>query len=179
MRFSIFAVSTLAVGAFAAPAANSRPEKRHVIREKRDSLPTHWRRSAKLHPESTLPMRIGLAQNNLDKAEEYLLDGSHPTSPNFGKHWTAKQVAEAFAPTKDAVDAVSAWLADAGISDFSQPQSLNWINTNATVEKAERLLKTTYFQYTHEGGKVHVACEEYSVPEHLSDHIDFITDRSF
>jgi hypothetical protein len=174
MRFSILGASALIAEAIAAPA-NSAIDKRHVIHEKRDSLPVNWRRSAKLHPDSILPMRIALTQGNLDKADEFLMDVSHPTSPNFGKHWTAKQVAEMFAPTKETIDAVTGWLAEAGIIKVTQSQSLNWINANVPVAKAERLLQTSYFEYIHESGKSHVACEEYSVPEHLRDHIDFIT----
>lgn len=45
-----------------------------------------------------LPMRIALAQSNLDKGEEWLMDVSHPTSEKYGKHWTAEDVANAFAP---------------------------------------------------------------------------------
>jgi tripeptidyl-peptidase-1 len=104
MRFSIFALSALVAGAVAAPAVNT---KRHVIHEKRNGIPANWRRNAKLHPDSKLPMRIALTQSNLEKADEFLMDVSHPTSPNFGRHWTATQVAEMFAPSRDTVAAVA------------------------------------------------------------------------
>jgi tripeptidyl-peptidase-1 len=175
MRFSSLVVSALLAGVFAAPTTNSASDKRYVVHEKRDKLPLHWNRSAKLHPASTIPIRIALTQSNLDKAEEYLLDVSHPKSPNFGKHWTAKQIAETFAPAKDTVDAVSAWLSESGITGFSQSQSLTWINAKVTVEQAERLLQTSFYEYVHENGKSHIACEVYSVPEDLRRHIDFIT----
>lgn len=64
------------------------------------------------------PMRIALAQSNLDKADEYLMDVSHPESPNFGKHWTAKQVAEMFAPSQESYDAVTFWLRSSGTCDL-------------------------------------------------------------
>lgn len=45
-----------------------------------------------------------------------------------------------------------------------------------TIEEAEALLHTEYKIYDHvDTGKSHVACEEYSVPLELRDHIDFIT----
>jgi tripeptidyl-peptidase I len=172
MRFTILALSALVAGAIAAPATSA---KRHVTHEKRDSLPRNWRRNAKLHPDSTLPMRIALTQSNLDKADEFLMDVSHPTSPNYGKHWTTKQVAEMFAPTKETVAAVADWLFENGVTEFSQSQGFNWLHADVSVGTAERLLQTEYFEYIHESGKSHVACEEYSVPEHLRDHIDFIT----
>ena len=43
------------------------------------------------------------------------------------------------------------------------------------MEEAESLLKTNYYLFEHETGQPHIACEEYSVPAHLSKHIDIIT----
>jgi tripeptidyl-peptidase-1 len=53
---------------------------------------------------------------------------------------------------------------------------MSWIKFNATVEEAESLLKTEYGIYTNtETGNDHLACEDYSVPAHIQEHIDFIT----
>lgn len=122
-------------------------------------------------------MRIALTQANMDKAEDFLMEVSHPTSEKYGQHWTAKKVAETFAPTQESVDAVTKWLTSAGISEerISRSQSLGWLNFDATVEEAENLLKTEYHVYKHKSGKPHVACNAYHVPEHISPHIDFIT----
>ena len=105
------------------------------------------------------------------------MDVSHPDSPNFGKHWSAKQVAEAFAPSDEAVSAVLNWLAEAGISNdrAKQSSSLNWIHLDVTISEAEGLLQTEYYEYTHATGQSHVACEEYSLPEDIQKHIDFVT----
>lgn len=43
-------------------------------------------------------MRIGLKQRNLDMVSEWLSEVSHPQSNKYGQHWSAKEVAEAFAP---------------------------------------------------------------------------------
>ena len=175
MRFSLISVCGLLAVAIAAPTSNS---KRHVVHERRDRLPSQWRRSAKLHGDSYLPMRIALTQSNLDRADEFLMDVAHPESPNFGKHWSAKQVAETFAPSEDAVVSVIEWLSEAGIagSRVKQSQSLNWIEADVTVAEAESLLSTKYYEYRHTSSEqAHVACDEYSVPEDIRQHIDFIT----
>ena len=45
-----------------------------------------------------------------------------------------------------------------------------------TIEEAEALLHTEYKIYDHaDTGRFHLACEEYSIPLELRDHIDFIT----
>ena len=52
----------------------------------------------------------------------------------------------------------------------------NWLKVNVTVEEAEELLRTQYHVYTNvQTGKDHLACDDYSVPVHVKEHIDFIT----
>lgn len=47
---------------------------------------------------------------------------------------------------------------------------------NVTVAEAESLLQTEYYGYTHDStGQVHVACEQYSLPEEIQQHVDFVT----
>lgn len=123
-----------------------------------------------------LPMRVGLTQQNLDSAHEHLMDLSHPASPNYGKHWTADQVVDAFKPSDETVGAVSKWLAEHGINDHVHSENKGWLAFHATVEQAERLLHTKYFEYEDsQTGGVMPACEEYHVPRHVQEHVDYIT----
>jgi tripeptidyl-peptidase-1 len=46
---------------------------------------------------------------------------------------------------------------------------------DATVDEAESLLMTQYKIYIHATSKDSLACEEYSVPVHIQEHVDFIT----
>jgi tripeptidyl-peptidase-1 len=106
----------------------------HSTHEQRRSFPHGWAKrsssssSSRLHQRtssaaaatldkksSTLPMRIHLTQRNMENAHDFLMNVSDPLSPNYGKHWTPKQVVDAFAPSQEAVDDVSEWLAHAGI----------------------------------------------------------------
>lgn len=73
---------------------------------------------------------------------------------------------------------MKSWLFESGISHdrIKQSKGLNWIKFSATVGEAESLLRTEYKIYTNlETGKDHLACEDYSVPPHIQEHIDFIT----
>jgi len=172
MRSSLLALAALVVSTVAAPSSS------HVQHEKRTSLPQGWRRHGKIAKQEILPMRFALAQSNLDKADDFLMDVSHPDSPNFGKHWTAKQVAETFAPSQESIDAVTAWLKNSGIAPerIKKSQSMGWLTLDATVAEAENLLKTKFFLYKHSlTGKPHVGCSEYSIPEYVQPHVDFIT----
>lgn len=82
-----------------------------------------------------------------------------------------------FAPSQDSVDAVRAWLVDSGIEPtrISISKGLNWLKFDATVEEAESLFHTEYKVFGHDSGKEHIACDEYSIPADLSQHVDFIT----
>ncbi|KAF2232319.1 subtilisin-like protein [Viridothelium virens] len=172
MFYSVLVTAALAVNAAATPFNT------HVVHERRHGPAHGWTKRSRLQENAILPMRVGLKQSNLDRGYEYINDVSHPTSPNFGKHWSAKQIAEAFAPSEETVKAVKTWLAEAGFDDarVKLSQGLNWLEFNATVPQAEDLLKTRYNVYEHKSnGQPHVACESYSLPAHVQPHVDFIT----
>ncbi|KAI0126324.1 peptidase S8/S53 domain-containing protein [Xylariales sp. AK1849] len=171
MRISAFLVCGLINTALSLLVGTAR----HVTHERRKQLPRGWQRRGRLDGELVIPLRIALTQRNLDHAHGYLMDVSQPDSVNFGKHWTPQQVAETFAPSTATIGAVKSWLADADIHDVVQSPSLNWVQANITVAKAEELLRTSYFAYQHESGQYQVACEDYNVPESVQEHVDFIT----
>lgn len=64
----IFGAGLVALGA-AAPVPAS-----HVVHEARESVPQNWQKSARVEADLPIVVRIGLTQNNLDKAEDYLMD---------------------------------------------------------------------------------------------------------
>lgn len=87
----------------------------HGVHEQRNVHSSRWTKLGRVRPEAILPVRIALAQNNLDKGHDYLMNVSHPHSPNYGRHWTAEEVIEAFRPNDADVKAVRDWLVGSGI----------------------------------------------------------------
>jgi tripeptidyl-peptidase-1 len=170
--FQIFAA--LAVAVSASPISTT---SRHVVHERRSEPPPKWSKHTRLHPAAIIPVRIGLSQQNLHRAEEFINQVAHPASADYGKHWSKEKVAETFAPTPETVYAVKEWLSSSGIdlSRIKMSKSRNWMAFNTTVSEAEKLLQTKYHMYKHEMGHNHIACEEYSIPSHLTDHIDIVT----
>ena len=54
-----------------------------VVHEKRATNPNRWSvRDVNLNPRTTLPVRVGLKQQNLEHGYNFLMDVSHPSSPN-------------------------------------------------------------------------------------------------
>ncbi|KAL2065941.1 hypothetical protein VTL71DRAFT_3611 [Oculimacula yallundae] len=175
MRFELAVrfLTALAVSTSASPITATS----HVVHERRDNPPAKWVRHSRLNATTVIPVRIGLAQQNLHLAEDFMNQVSHPESKHYGKHWSPQKVVDMFAPSVESIDGVQKWLEASGIDlrRVRMSQSRNWITFNATTMEAERLLKTEYHLYKHPAGHDHVACKQYSIPAHLTEHIDFVT----
>lgn len=106
------------------------------------------------------------------------VSSSNPESPNFAQHWTPEQVVKTFAPSDDTIAAVADWLEASGISRqrITHSDNKGWLAFQATASEAENLLHTEFHGYSHEHtGHEAVACDQYHVPAHVQEHIDYIT----
>lgn len=125
------------------------------IFERRDSPPSTWSISSRApHPETILPLRIGLTQSNLHQLEASLLEVSDPESEHYGNHWSAEKVADFFAPAEEAVAGVRAWLEEHGLEKerVKLSKSKTWLMVDVTVKQAEELLAAKYETYEHVSG---------------------------
>jgi len=175
-----FQASLLLASLASSALALSVPSTKHIVHEKRDAPLKKWVKREPVSREATLPMRIGLTQSNIynGKGASLLDEVSHPESSRYGQYYTADEVIDLFAPAQEAVDAFQSWLQDAGIAAHRISQSANkqWIQFDAKTHEAEELLRTKYFHFEHEPtGNMHVACDEYHLPEHLTQHVDYVT----
>ncbi|TKA79494.1 hypothetical protein B0A55_02454, partial [Friedmanniomyces simplex] len=165
------------ITAFAGLASALPSAEPHVLHEKRDGLPVAWRHHSRAERSTVLPVRIGLKQRNLEHGHKYVEDVADPKSPNFGKHWSAEKVANAFMPTQETSDKVTNWLVASGISAdrLSHSVGRNWIEFSATIDETERLLKTQYHVYQQkETNGYRIACDSYSLPQSVREHVDFV-----
>ncbi|KAK4231917.1 putative protease [Podospora fimiseda] len=130
--------------------------------------------------EAVVPVRIGLRHKgkSLEDGERLLMDISNPKSVNYGKHLSAKQVIEFFAPEGNVVEEVKEWLVGAGVEEGRIGRSGNkqWLQFDAPVREVEELLFTRFHEFEHpESGVVNIACSEYHIPGNISHHIDYVT----
>lgn len=164
---TIVAIAALAALTDARPAPAG-----HVLHEKRHVASQSWIKRDRVAADAILPIKIGLKQQNLHKGEEYLMDVSDPSSPNYAKHWTAEQVANAFAPSEDTLASIKAWLIQSGVAHERIRQSTNkgWLSFHATAKEAEDLLHTEFYEHEHaSNGKWAVGCDEYHVPKKIQE----------
>ncbi|KAJ5599005.1 hypothetical protein N7450_000072 [Penicillium hetheringtonii] len=172
MKSSILILGAAAASVLAAPTPD------YEVHERRDYIPSYWTEGKRLDSSASLPVRIGLAQNNLAYGHELLMEMSDPSSEHYGQHMTASEVHDLFAPSKESVDDVRNWLESSGIASSRISHSTNkqWIQFDAEANELEKLLNTEYYIYSHaETGRPHVACREYQVPRSVRHHIDYIT----
>lgn len=172
MLAGTLSLSLLLAYAIAAPAPTS-----HVLHEKRSAEGTAaWLKRRSVPSGKSLPVRIGMTQSNLDHGHDLLMDISNPESANYGKYHTAEEIHELFAPQAETVAALQEWLKEHDITHASQSVNKQWLQFDVAVEKLEELLRTKFFEFEHsETGSVMPACDEYHVPAHLQQHIDYIT----
>jgi tripeptidyl-peptidase I len=157
MRSVLPYVVTLLGVASAVPS----PRSDHVVHESRASELTHWIEAGRLDSNKVLPMRFGLAQQNLHRLEEMLMSVSHPESPKYAQHFTPMEVVDTFAPSEETISAVTNWLVDSGFSRDRPRLSANkgWIHLNASTSEVENLLNTEYHVYTHPSGDTQIGEE--------------------
>jgi tripeptidyl-peptidase-1 len=166
--YHFLASTALFVGALSHPTT-------HVLHEKREISLNHKRQ--RVDPEAIVPIRIGLRQQNLHTGYDRLIDISHPTSKNYGKHLSKEEVHSIFAPAEETVDAVRNWLLDSGLiqeSDIIQYENKGWLAIDMPAEHAESLFGTEYYEHEDNNGDIRIGCDEYYLPAHVSSHVDFV-----
>ncbi|KAI0123774.1 peptidase S8/S53 domain-containing protein [Xylariales sp. AK1849] len=177
MRLSIKVSVACAALLGVADIVACRPAPGHVVHEKREMAPEQWTMIAPASADTPLDLRIALKESNLEHAEGFLLEVSHPKSVKYGQFWTPQQVIAAFMPSEEAVLHTTNWLLQSNVEAWRMAPSpgRNWIKVNSTVGEAERLLDTTYNLYQNDEGMVMVACESYSVPAEIQPYIEFVS----
>lgn len=148
-----FVVLSLGLLAAAEPALSP-----YTLHEKRTHVPAGWTLKRRHDSNTPLPLRFALTQRNIDDIGTYLMEVSHPDSEKYGKHWSAGDVLNMFAPSEETIEAVRSWLVGSGVESdrIRLTSNKGWIEVSATVEEAERLLQTEYNLYSHSSGQEHV-----------------------
>ena len=143
----------LVTGTLAVPAQ----KYSYVKQESRANIPQDvWIKRGAVPGDTSLPVRIGLTQTNLEKGGDLLMEvyvswtalsiqwpgicfskltqcRSSPSSPRYGKHYSATEVYDLFKPSAATVKAVRDWLVESGVNAKTISQSTNkgWLQFDA------------------------------------------------
>lgn len=88
---------------------------------------------------------------------------SDPNSPKYGQYWSAEEVHDLFAPSKDAVESVRRWLESSGIHESRVVHSDNkgWLAFDAYAHEVERLFVTEFYEHEHAStSSLKIGCDE-------------------
>jgi tripeptidyl-peptidase-1 len=101
-----------------------------------------------------------------DTATILICRRSHPESPKYGQYLTQEEIHDMFAPAQETVQAVREWLLMFGIYDsrIVHADNKGWLAFDATVEEAEKLLLTEFYEHEHRySSNVRVGCDMYEI----------------
>lgn len=87
---------------------------------------------------------------------------------------TVEEVNDLIKPTDEALELVHEWLLTNGVGKMAHSPAKDWVRVYIDVETAERLLDTEYHVFEHADGTQVTRAPEWSLPEHLHEHIDTI-----
>ncbi|KAG9601021.1 tripeptidyl-peptidase 1 precursor, partial [Aureobasidium melanogenum] len=146
--------------------------------KERHKVPPGWREIGAVPDSHSINLHIGLTQNNQADIERHVLEASDPSHAGYGQYLSAGEIQKLIAPSDEAVRMVSTWLIEHDIIAARLSPSKDWITANVPVRRIESLLNTSYSVYQHQDGSTLIRAPEWSLPQHLHDHIDLIQPTS-
>lgn len=115
-----------------------------------------------------------VAPKNMDQLERVLYDVSSTHSPNYGKHWSRKEV-EDLTHNKEGHELIMKYLRDNHVTVTKVSSYGNYIHARAELSKWETLFATEFHQYqlAHLDRPLH-RCLSVSLPTELIPHVQGI-----
>ncbi|KAE8553578.1 hypothetical protein EYB25_004960 [Talaromyces marneffei] len=140
-----------------------------------NSVPSGWEQVAPASPTQVLNLRLSLASADTDNFLNTVLGLSTPGHASYGKFLSPEQLKDLIAPASAASNAVTSWL-EAQIQSANAIQNNgNWLAIQLSVEQAEDLLQTKFYDYKSiTTGEVRTLTLQYSVPKSLAGFIETI-----
>jgi tripeptidyl-peptidase-1 len=173
MHFSLSVFGLFALLLRGVTAAPTWDNQIYAVKE-RHSVPENWTRIASIPDSHLIHLRIGLRPQNLELLQQHAVAVSDPSHARYGQYLSAAEIRNFAAPSEQSIDMVQSWLLDHGIDTASLTSTGDWINVRLPVRKVEALLNTTYSMYVHSDGSTLVRTPEWSLPEHLHNHVDLV-----
>lgn len=172
MELTVFSILCCVTAVHASLVPSHRISRRSVSEREAGAI--------RLPGTTAVQVEIALAPSNTEAPENILLSVSDPNSPEYGKHWTAQEVALHFAPKPEDVSDVKQWLENTlGANSARLPRlsrSGGHIVLDLTVSDVEALFDTTcYSRSTNNANDERwLDCGSYTLPEKLQAAVEYI-----
>ncbi|EED17555.1 protease S8 tripeptidyl peptidase I, putative [Talaromyces stipitatus ATCC 10500] len=168
---ALFVLSNLSLPFFTLAA----PSTSYATVEGFDSVPSGWEELSPASPTQVLNLRLSLVPANRDNWLNTVLGLSTPGHATYGKFMSAEQLKELIAPSSAASDSVTSWLTGQKLHTNAIQDNGNWLALQMTVEHAENLLQTKFYDYkSTTTGEIRTLTLQYSIPKPLAGFIETI-----
>jgi len=131
----------------------------------------------RVQPHELHSLVFAVKQVNMETLAKLLHNVSDPSSLDYGKHWTRAKVTELTAnPT--ASQKISNYLESHGLQILSKTSAEDYITAEGKVSVWESMFATRFYEFKHKhwnNAKI-IRAMEYSLPNELSGHVEFVFD---
>ncbi|EEP76967.1 predicted protein [Uncinocarpus reesii 1704] len=142
------------------------------LAERLPVIPDGWTKGPSADPATIVYLKVSVRAEDPNWLYRTLLEISTPGHPRYGQHMKRDEVQAMVAPDPDASDSILAWLREGGVKPEQIQNRGDWIDFSTTVDKAERLLNTSFYCFEDEAGKTRkIRALEYSLPSNISRHV--------
>eukprot|EP00026_Physarum_polycephalum_P004295 Phypoly_transcript_04313.p1 GENE.Phypoly_transcript_04313~~Phypoly_transcript_04313.p1 ORF type:complete len:710 (+),score=100.16 Phypoly_transcript_04313:49-2178(+) len=143
------------------------PEKHRNLGWQKLSTPTNRTHEIKFS--------VFLKQQNLHVLEKTFWDVSDPKSKSYGNYLSMEEITHIVSPSEQTITKVTNWLAGHDISKITFVENKDVAIITADINTVEQLLTVPLAHFQHTSGKKIIRSDTmYSIPAHLTEHIDFI-----
>ncbi|KAI0827003.1 subtilisin-like protein [Trametes gibbosa] len=144
------------------------------VHESLRAIPSGFTEVGPASPETTLSLRLALAQSDADGVIDALYRVSDPDSASYGQHLSKQEAETLVAPKADTITAVNLWLQENGLTAKTMSPAGDWLNINVPATKANELFNTSFSIFRHDTGVESVRTLAYSLPGALQGHVDLV-----
>lgn len=146
-------------------------------RETELAPPEGWKWSDYAPKDQQISLSIALKQQNLDVLQQIFHEVSNPQHKNYKQYLTRDEIRDLVAPSQESIDTVTAWLLVNGIQNWEISGTNDILHFETTVEVAENMLGCKFYLFSHKRASRSAVSSygPYSIPSHLSSHIDVVT----
>ncbi|KAG9802256.1 subtilisin-like protein, partial [Aureobasidium melanogenum] len=118
------------------------------LRDQLPGVPAGWSVSGTPDASQSITLKLAVKQQNIDQLEGLLKSVSDPSSPNYGKYYTADQVNALFGPSTGSVDAVTSWAKSSGM-ESSLERGLH-VTVKTTIGDANKVFGANFTTFKDE-----------------------------
>ncbi|KAJ7860359.1 family S53 protease [Mycena leptocephala] len=143
-----------------------------VVHESIANVPSGFNPSGTPSTTQEIKLFIALVQSNIAGLAKVVNAVSTPSSPSYGQHLTAAQVAEYVKPAAASLSTVTDWVSPSvtSVKPFSPAGDI--LQISLTVKQAEGLFNTKFGTYTRSAdGQEVIRALNYSLPATVQQYI--------